>query len=47
MDTQTNWTELLEREYGTDPMDIKLVTELRTERHMTDEEIYSFLESFY
>lgn len=47
MDTQTNWTELLEREYGNDQMDIKLVQELREERHMTDEEIYSLLESFY
>lgn len=47
MDTQTNWTELLEREYGTDEMAQQLIESYRTDSGMSDEEIYSFLESFY
>lgn len=44
---EQNWTEILEREYGDDPMAVQLIAELRTERKMPDEKIYSFLESFY
>lgn len=44
---EINYTELLMREYGDDPMAMNLAEELRTELHDTDETIYHFLESFY
>lgn len=47
MDAQTNWTELLEKEYGADPMAMDLVRHWREEYNETDEEIYQNLESFY
>lgn len=46
MDTQTNWTELLEREYGNDPVAQRIIQGQREKRH-SDEEIYNLLESFY
>ena len=42
-----DWTKKLEEEYGQDEMAMGLISEFRTDLKMTDEEIYSFLESFY
>lgn len=47
MDETTNWTELLEKEYGQDEVAAVLIREFRTEDHKTDKEIYQILESFY
>lgn len=44
---EQNWTEILEREYGDDPMAVQLIKEFRDDLKMSDEKIYSFLESFY
>ena len=44
---EINYTELLMREYGDDPMAMDLAEEMRRERNRTDETIYHFLESFY
>lgn len=44
---EQNWTELLEREYGDDPIAVQLIGEFRAEMQMPDEEIYQTLESFY
>ena len=44
---EINYTELLEREYGQDPMAVKLIKDFREDLHQTDKEIYQFLESFY
>jgi len=46
METQINYTELLEREYGQDPMAVRLIAQLRQDGDL-DERIYHFLESFY
>ena len=40
-------TELLEKYYGSDEMAQKLIKHFREDGKQTDEEIYSFLESFY
>ena len=44
---ESNWTELLEKEYGDDPMAMDLAKELKADLGRTDKEIYQFLESFY
>ena len=42
----TNWTELLEKEYGQDEVAVGLIRDLRTDGD-SDKTIYQFLESFY
>ena len=46
MQDQTNYTELLEKEYGQDEMAVRLIERCRLDGH-TDQEIYETLESFY
>ena len=47
MGETTNWTELLEKEYGADPMAMDLVRQWREEYNEPDDEIYQNLDSFY
>ena len=42
-----DWTKKLEEEYGNDEMAQGLIQEYRDDLKMSDEDIYSFLESFY
>ena len=44
---EINYTELLMREYGDDPMAMDMAQWHRQELGETDETIYHFLESFY
>ena len=44
---EINYTELLMKEYGDDPMAMDLAEHWRQERNRTDKEIYETLESFY
>lgn len=46
MEEQTNYTELLEQEYGQDSLAQRHIQKWRAEG-LTDEEIYETLESFY
>ena len=46
MEEQTNYTELLEQEYGQDEGARQLI-QLARQDGQADEEIYHFLESFY
>lgn len=48
MDAQEqDYTALLERDYGQDPMAQSLIQELREDLKRTDKEIWELLESFY
>ena len=42
-----DWTKKLEEKYKNDEMAQGLIQEYRDDLKMSDEEIYSFLESFY